>query len=135
CGLTQVLDHCRCDCRHCRASFACRTHGDEESSRQPSATGNRVNGFCGPEWSGRALLFRFRGKALGLGDPAIGPARKTDLFADLERRLVIEFGKLPIMENAEVVELLFDRPGYAGELLEVIGRAARAGQSLEARSL
>src|ERR1700684_4517210 len=33
----------------------------------------------------RVALFGFRGHRLGLGYPAIGPARKSDLFADLVR--------------------------------------------------
>src|ERR1700712_3573715 len=80
-------------------------------------------------------LFRFRGQRLGLGDPAIGAARKTDLFADLERGVVIEFGQLPVVEDAEIVELLLDRTRHAGELLEIVGGAARAGQTLESGRL
>src|SRR3954452_16198726 len=76
-------------------------------------------------------LFRFRGQRLGLGDPAIGAARKSDLFADLVRGIVIELGELPVVEDAEVVELLLDRTRHAGELLEVVGGTARAGQALE----
>ena len=83
----------------------------------------------------RITLFRFRGERLGLGNPAIGAARKSDLFTDLVRRIVVEFGELPIMEDAEVVELLLDRAGHAGELLEVVGGTARPGKSLEARRL
>src|SRR6266481_3602626 len=68
----------------------------------------------------RITLFRFGGKRLGLGDPAIGAARKSDLFTDLVRGIVVEFGKLPVMEDAEVVELLLDRTRHAGKLLEVV---------------
>src|SRR5690349_2168747 len=78
------------------------------------------------------ILFRFRGQRLGLGDPAIGTARKSDLFTDLVRGVVIEFGELPVVEDAEVVELLLDRTRHAGELLEVVGGAARTCQTLEA---
>src|SRR5262249_490626 len=46
-------------------------------------------------------LFRFRGQCLGLGDPGVGAARKSDLFADLVRGVVIELGELPVMEDAE----------------------------------
>ena len=81
----------------------------------------------------RVTLFRFRGQRLGLGNPAIGAARKSDLFADLVDRIVIEFGELPIVEDTEVVELLLDRTGNAGKLLEVVGGAARTCQTLEAR--
>src|ERR1700688_4047662 len=80
----------------------------------------------------RLALFRFCGQRLGLGDPAIGAARKSDLFTDLVRGVVIELGELPVVEDAEIVELLLDRTRYAGELLEVVGSAARASQTLEA---
>ena len=39
------------------------------------------------------------------------------------------------MEDAEVVELLLDRGRHAGELLEIVGDAARTGQRLEAETL
>src|SRR5205085_1900186 len=58
------------------------------------------------------------GERLGLGDPGVGPARQTDFFADLVRRVVVELGELPEVEDAEVVQLLLDRTGHAGELLE-----------------
>src|SRR3954449_3574065 len=80
-------------------------------------------------------LFRFRGQRLGLGDPAIGAGRKSDFFADLVRGVVVEFGELPVVEDAEIVELLLDRPRHAGELLEVVGSATRTGQTLEADGL
>jgi len=80
-------------------------------------------------------LFRFRGQRLGLGNPGIGAARKTNLFTDLVRGIVVEFGELPVVEDAEVVELLLDRTRYAGELLEVVGGATRTGQTLEAGRL
>src|SRR5712671_5836008 len=54
-------------------------------------------------------LFGFRGHRLGLGHPAVGATWQPDLFADLVRGIVIEFGELPVMEDAEVVELLLDR--------------------------
>src|SRR6185295_15757155 len=72
---------------------------------------------------------------LGLGNPAIGAARKSNLFTDLVRGVVIEFGELPVVEDAEVVELLLDRTRYAGELLEVVGGATRPSQTLEAGRL
>src|SRR3954470_6504188 len=79
----------------------------------------------------RLQLFRFRGKRFGLGNPAIGATRKSDLFTDLVRGVVIEFGELPVVEDAEIVELLLDRPRHAGELLEIVGRATRTCQALE----
>src|ERR1700682_3048185 len=89
-----------------------------------------------PEGSGRCVgLFGFRGHRLGLGYPAIGARRKSDFFADLVGGVVIEFGELPIMEDAEVVELLLDCTGHAGELLEIIGSTTWAGQALEADGL
>src|SRR4029077_13372118 len=78
----------------------------------PSATGNSyrefVSGNCTGgrraghaalqlfRFRGQSLLFRFRGQSLGLGNPAIGAARKSNLFTDLVRGVVIEFGELPI---------------------------------------
>src|SRR6202165_231064 len=82
-----------------------------------------------------AALFGFRGQCLGLGHPAIGSRRKPDFFADLVGGVMIEFGQLPIMEDAEIVELLLDRAGHAGELLEIVGGAARPGKTLEAGGL
>src|SRR4051794_7091112 len=80
-----------------------------------------------------SLLVSGVGERLGLGDPRVGPARQTNLFADLVRAVVVELGKLPVVEDAEVVELLLDRTRDAGELLEIVGGATRAGQSLELR--
>src|SRR6202158_5828128 len=83
----------------------------------------------------RSALFRFRGHRLGLGHPAIGSARKSDLFADLVGGVVIEFGQLPVVEDAEIVELLLDRAGHAGELLEIVCRTPRPRKTLGDRSL
>src|SRR5437016_11365348 len=77
-------------------------------------------------------LFGFRGHRLGLGHPAVGATWQSDLFADLVRGVVIEFGQLPVMEDAEVVELLLDRAGHSGELLEIVCGAARPRKTLEA---
>src|SRR3982751_4765451 len=85
-----------------------------------------------PATSRSIELFRFRGERLGLGNPGIGAAGKPDFFADLVRGVVIELGELPVMEDAEVVELLLDRAGHAGQLLEIVGRTARTGKTLEA---
>src|SRR4051812_13797959 len=103
------------------------------SSRECSVLRNRAGGRKAghPAYQ----LFRFRDQRLGLGDPGVGAARKTDLFADLVRGIVVELGKLPVVEDAEVVELLLDRTRHAGELLEVVGGAARTGQALEAGRL
>src|SRR5579871_786812 len=83
----------------------------------------------------RICLFRFCGQRLGLSDPGIGAARQADFFADLVRGVVAELGELPVMENAEVVELLLDGAGHSGELLEIVGRTTRTRQALETRSL
>src|SRR4029077_14615659 len=60
----------------------------------PSATGIGIWECTGGRRAGHAALqlFRFRGQRFGLGDPAIGAARKPDLFTDLVRGVVIEFG-------------------------------------------
>src|SRR3981081_116698 len=80
-------------------------------------------------------LFGFRGHRLGLGHPAVGATWQSALFADMVRGVVIEFGELPVMEDAEVVELLLDRAGHAGAVLAGGGRAERAGPALEACGL
>ena len=46
--------------------------------------------------------------------------------------LLVELGDLRIVEDAEIVELLLDRRRNAGQLLEIVGDAARPGQLLEA---
>src|SRR3954468_10742608 len=105
----------------------------------PSAPGNVVIWGAEPVAGrpGHAVqqLFRFGGQRLGLGNPGIGAARKTDLFTDLVRGIVVELGELPVVEDAEVVELLLDRTRDAGELLEVVGGAARTSKALEAGRL
>ncbi len=47
----------------------------------------------------------------------------------------IEFRDLPIVEDAEVVELLLDRGRHTGELLEIVGHATRTGKCLEPKTL
>src|ERR1700742_1295133 len=81
---------------------------------------------------GMTLLFGR--ELLGLGDPAIDAAGQTDLFADIVRGLLVELGDLLIVEDAEIVELLLDRARNAGQLLEVVGDAARTGELLEAET-
>src|SRR5450432_2087944 len=104
--------------------------------RRHPPSGSTSIGSARPEQSGRRVgLFGFRGHRLRLGYPAIGARRKSDFFADLVGGVVIEFGELPVMEDAEIVQLLLDRPRHAGELLEVVGGAARPRQTLEARWL
>src|ERR1700731_1614235 len=104
----------------------CRLAAVRHQQLRKLRTGGRK--ISGP----RALrLFRFRGHRLGLGHPAIGARRQSDFFADLVGGVVIEFGQLPVVEDAEIVELLLDRAGHAGELLEVVGGTARPGETLE----
>src|SRR6202050_3929254 len=72
------------------------------------------------------LLGLGRHLLLGAGNPALNPARQTDLFADLvggDRR---QFGDLPDMKDPEIVELFLDRRRNPGEFLKVIGHAPRA---------
>src|ERR1700755_650905 len=69
---------------------------------------------------------------LGLRHPGIGPVRQSDFLSDLVRGVVIELGELPVMEDAEIVQLILDRTRHAGELLEIVGGAARTGQTLKA---
>src|SRR5215471_16909523 len=80
-------------------------------------------------------LFRFRGERLGARHPGICTGWQTDLFADLVRGVVIELGELPVVEDAEIVELLLDRTRHARELLEVVGSAAGTGKALEGARL
>src|ERR1700730_666878 len=68
------------------------------------------------------------GQFLGLCDPALHAAGQADLLADLVRGLGREGGDLPIVEDAEVVELLLDRGRDVGELLEVVGDATGSGE-------
>src|SRR5690348_2002790 len=79
-----------------------------------------------------ALLRR---QLFGLGDPTLDAAGQADLFANVVSRFRAELGDLRVMENTEVVELLLDRGRNAGELLDIVGDAARAGQRLKAKAL
>src|SRR5215471_13086897 len=72
---------------------------------------------------------------LGLGDPAIDAARQADLLADIVGSGRAKACDLPVMEDAQIVELLLDRRRYAGKLLEVVGNTAGPGQRLEAQSI
>src|ERR1700733_1448008 len=120
------------------SSFACDGGGRAVQRPPRSTVTDAVTGMCcdaGRDFRPAYLLFRFSGKRLGLGHPGVGAGRKTNLFANLVRRIVIQFGQLPVVEDAEIVELLLDRAGHAGELLEIVRRTARARQALEAGSL
>src|SRR3954467_2511314 len=80
----------------------------------------------------RRLLRR---QLFGLGDPTLNAAGQADLFAYVVGRFRAELGDLRVMEDADVVEMLLDRRRHAGELLEIVGDAARTGQRLEAETL
>src|SRR2546421_12810073 len=76
----------------------------------------------------RYLLFRRcrRTLCLGLGtnflslrDPALNSARQPDLLTDIVGGFRSEFGNLPIMEDAEIVEFFLDRRRNAGQFLEI----------------
>src|ERR1700688_629094 len=73
------------------------------------------------------------GEVLGLCDPAFHAAGQDDLLADLVRGLGRERGDLPIVEDAEVVELLLDRGRDVGEFLEVVGDPTGSGEDLVTR--
>src|SRR5580704_7105844 len=70
------------------------------------------------------------GELLGLRDPALHAARQADLLADPVRGLGRESGDLPVVEDAEIVELLLDRGRDVGELLEVVGDATGSREDL-----
>src|SRR5215471_17345650 len=74
-----------------------------------------------------------RGQFLRLRDPALDPGRESDLLADRAGCFGPEPCDLPIMEDAEIVELLLDRGRDVMELFEIIGDAARTGENLVAR--
>src|SRR6187200_2143656 len=82
-------------------------------------------------WLRASRLFRVRGDGLGLRDPAFDATGQSDFLADLVGGGGLEVCDLPIMEDAEIVELLFDRRRDPDKLLQVVGDAARAGQRLE----
>src|ERR1700693_2933721 len=75
------------------------------------------------------------GEFLGLCDPTLHAAGQSHLLADLVRGLGPERGDLPIVEDAEIVQLLFDRGRYVGELLEIVGDPTGAGKHLVARAV
>src|SRR5579864_9251486 len=81
-------------------------------------------------WAAPAARRPARGRSLGrellgLGDPALHAARQADVLADLVGRIGPERGDLPIVEDADVVELLLDRGRDMAKLLEVVGDATR----------
>src|SRR5215813_10308650 len=83
-------------------------------------------------WFGQHARSSLCSQFLGLADPAVDAAGKPDLFANIVGCLRVEFGDLRIVENAEIVELLFNRWRNAGQFLEIVGNAARPRQLLEA---
>src|SRR5262252_3045807 len=73
-------------------------------------------------------------KFLGLGDPAVDATRQAYLFANIVGGGGAEAGDLPVMEDAEVVELFLNRRRHPGKLLEVVCDPARTGKCLKAGS-
>ncbi len=57
----------------------------------------------------RAGYSAFGDEASCLGHPGIDATRKAHFFANLMRSFVLEVCDLPIVEDAQIVELLFDR--------------------------
>src|SRR5262245_20497872 len=75
-----------------------------------------------PAEAGRATMTALLGaQFLRPGNPAFHAAGQADFLADLVRRLRSETGDLPIVENAEIVELLLDRRRDMREFLEIVG--------------
>ena len=83
------------------------------------------------EKTGSLFGFRFCVKLFGLRDPTLDAARQADLFADFMGGRRLEIHKLPIMENAKIVELLLDCGRDADKFLQIVGDAARARQGLK----
>ena len=70
----------------------------------------------------------------GLVDPIVAgdAAVELEVGVELVDLVVGHRGELPIVEHAVLVELLDDLRADASELGEIVGRAARRGQQLEA---
>src|SRR5208337_1708888 len=88
---------------------------------------------CGADPAGQAWLalprmteLLFCGQLLGLRDPTVHAAGQPGFLADLASGVCTEPGDLPIVEDAEIVELLLDRRRHVMELLEIIGDPARS---------
>src|SRR3954469_14376061 len=73
-----------------------------------------------------------RSQLLRMANPAFHAARQPDLLADLVRGLGSKARDLPVVEDAEIVELLLDRGRDMPELLEVVGNSAWPGEHLVA---
>jgi hypothetical protein len=74
----------------------------------------------------------FRRQFFGLGDPAVHPTGEPHLFADLARGIAAQSRQLPVVEDAEIVELLFDGGGYVMKFLEIVSDATGTGEDLVA---
>ena len=72
-------------------------------------------------------------KRAGLFDPIVArnAAVELEVGVELGRRPRRHRGELPIVEDAVLVELLDDLRADAGQLGEIVGRAARRGEQLE----
>src|SRR5262249_50739030 len=62
-------------------------------------------------------------------------SRQADLLADIMGGGRAEAGDLPIVEDAQIVELLLDRGRHPGKLLEVVGDPTWTGQRFKAQSI
>src|SRR5437762_11139720 len=82
----------------------------------PAADSGNAPGGQSAQPGGRIFrypLFRFGGQRLRLCHPGIGTARQADFFADVMGSVVVELGKLPIVEDAHIVQALLDRARHA----------------------
>src|SRR5262245_12475868 len=70
------------------------------------------------------------GQLFRLRDPSLHPAGQSDFLTDLVCGLGSQPRNLPIMENPEIVELLFDRGRDMVQRRKVVGDAAWPGEHL-----
>src|SRR5688572_12280820 len=76
-----------------------------------------------------------RSQFLRLRDPAFHPAGQSKLFTDLVGGFGPEARNLPVMEYAQIVELLFDCRRHVMQLLEIIGYATGTRKYFVARAV
>jgi hypothetical protein len=62
---------------------------------------------------------------LGLRDPTFHPAGQSNLFTDLMGSFWSETRDLPVMEDAEIIELFLDRRRHVMKFLEIVGDTTR----------
>src|SRR5262249_60737319 len=114
------------------ASFASPLHSSRGGQREKRHVGqsDRFSPIARPR---KNMLLGT--KFLGLGDPAVDATRQSHLFANIVGGGGAEAGDLPVMEDAEVVELFLNRRRHPGKLLEVVCDPARTGKRLKARAV